>query len=184
MGRLEKLVNVAIVVLCIAVVGDIVRRNISSSAGSSLATTPKSDRPVYKAGEIFEPVANFRPAPGKTSLVLVVRDGCAFCAASMPFYQRIAARLHDAPSAAKSIEFVSVCPGSEGECNAYVKSHGLLVDRVVGIQKNAMADMKVTGTPTLILVDAAGKVESVWTGQLSQKRESEVMDAIGKRIAH
>lgn len=182
MGRMEKLVNFVIVVVCIAIVGDIVRRNFSPAEAP--AAPPSTSRPTYKPGETFDAVDGFKPTAGKASLVLAVKDGCGYCAASMPFYQRIAARLQAVPAEARSLEFVSVCPASSEECSAYLKSHALTVDRVAGIQKGGLADIKVAGTPTLMLVDASGKVEAVWVGQLSQKREGEVMDAIGKRVTH
>lgn len=44
----------------------------------------------------------------------------------------------------------------------------------------SLASMNVTGTPTLLLVDATGKVKKEWVGQLSQIEEREVKDSLMK----
>lgn len=197
----DKLSSVAIVVLCTALVGDIIHRNITrgstaaptnaaapsaaarsgnpTAAAAIAAGAPKTDRIPYSPGEAFKPVAGFSPSPGKASLVLVVKDGCPFCTASMPFYQKMSAKLQHA----RSMEFVGVCPQEEAMCNAYLKSHDLTFTRTVGIASSVMADMRVLGTPTIMLIGETGKVENVWLGKLTQQREDEVVAAIDRKLS-
>jgi hypothetical protein len=68
-----------------------------------------------------------------------------------------------------------VLPQDEAEARKYVESLGLKID---DIRKVSLDSIGVSGTPTLILVDRAGKVKKVWVGQLPAERESEVTSSL------
>jgi hypothetical protein len=52
---------------------------------------------------------------------------------------------------------------------------GILADDVVN---SSLADIRIAATPTLLLVDQAGRVRNAWVGKLDEKGEKEVETAL------
>jgi thioredoxin-related protein len=106
------------------------------------------------------------------TLLLVLRKGCHFCEDSVPFYQRlVAAQQQDGSTTA----LIAVFPDKEGAVKEVMKSEGLNVRGLAGV---SLERLKVSGTPTLLLVDDKGTVLNVWMGVLSPRQEIEVMKAL------
>lgn len=175
MSKLEKLTNLSIILVCLVLTGDFAYRRISAGAPIPTAKKLPAAKPAYAVGTPFPTLTNFRPEAGKRSLVLVVRDGCKFCDASMPFYQRLAIMIKRTPGT----EMVGVCLNPADVCANYFGKNGVPVTRSVtaGTDK-----LKISGTPTLVLVDEQGRVDSVWVGQLPDVREQEVVSALVGRM--
>ena len=55
----------------------------------------------------------------------------------------------------------------------YLRLHGLTVDQIVSV-----AQSRVRGTPTLLLVDRSGVIEAVWLGKVSRDVEQEIISAV------
>ncbi len=107
-------------------------------------------------------------ANGRT-LVLAISTGCHFCTDSAPFFQRIS------KTRPTSTKILAVLPQTVEESRKYLDQVGVRVDDV----KQAPLDaIKVTGTPTLLLVDKAGTVTDVWIGKLSADGEAEVLHVL------
>jgi Redoxin len=177
---LEKAANVGIVFVCCAVVADIGYRHFGPQpppAETSTAAT-RSNLIQYKVGETVEQIPGLTSQPGTRSLLFVVRSTCPYCTRSMDFYQRVVqqARSEHAP-----VQLVGVCLEPADVCEHYFKTHHLTMDRTVGVD---IGSIKVTGTPTLLMVDDAGKVTSVWTGALSPAREQTVLAAIAQKAGN
>ena len=62
----------------------------------------------------------------------------------------------------------------------YLKGLGVAIEDV---RQARFRNLDIEGTPTLILVDQDGRVESKWLGKLSPQREVEVFRAIGVKDA-
>jgi hypothetical protein len=101
------------------------------------------------------------------TLVLALRKGCIYCSESAPFYQRVTkiARTHN-------VKLVAVLPGRSQESQEYLAELGL-VD--IDIRQSSLRDIKVGGTPTLLLADGEGRVTDFWVGKLSTNVEEEVI---------
>ncbi len=112
------------------------------------------------------------PRSGQT-LLLALSTGCHFCTDSAPFYQRIS-KEHGAT------HLVAVFPEEISQGEKYLTKLGVKVDEV---KQASFGELGISGTPTLVLVDNAGKVISVWEGALPPNRETEVLGRLKEDIA-
>jgi hypothetical protein len=106
------------------------------------------------------------------TLVMAIRQGCSFCEASMPFYKR----LSDLRKADRiRARLLAVMPDPEAAASAQLQARGVDVE---GTFHQPLQSLYVSATPTLLLVNAEGKVERAWVGQLTPQQESEVVSAV------
>ena len=63
-------------------------------------------------------------------------------------------------------------PQTPEEGRKYLDGEGVQVDDV---KQAALSSIGVAGTPTLLLVDARGKVSDVWRGKLQPDEEEKVI---------
>jgi hypothetical protein len=170
---LDKLTNVAILGLCIVVAGDLVYRDVIRPEAVAQAGPA---RPVpLKAGEAFPKLAGLQQEPGKSSLLLVVRSGCKYCAESVPFYQEL---VREVRSSKIPVQLVGVCLESEKACADYFAQIKVAVDATIGAPRGLE---KIQGTPTIVMLDPSGKVAETWVGALNPDREKAVIAAVSKR---
>src|SRR5271156_1561788 len=127
--------------------------------------TPESNnRPwTYKRGDhiaslIWQTMPDARP-----TVVLVNRSGCHFCTASMPFYAELVRVAADVGA-----EVVSVTPEDTETNKQYLDLNHVQVDRIVRLKDTPL---KVSGTPTLIVVDRSKTVLGAWVGELASDDE-------------
>lgn len=108
------------------------------------------------------------------SLLLALRKGCHFCEDSMPFYREL---LKTEKSGGSKARLVAVLPDSETDATRVVRDAQLDVPMVAPFQ---LQEIRVTGTPTVILVDGKGTVEKVWVGEQDAAGQQAIRDAIRK----
>jgi hypothetical protein len=172
---LEKAANVGIVVVSCAIVADIGYRHF---VPAPVASSPVAARPApieYKVGDTLEPIPGLPASPGSRSLLFVVRSTCPYCTQSMDFYQRV---VQQTRSDHLPVRLVGVCLEGLDACNAYFKAHNVSMDLTVGV---TLGSIKVSGTPTLLLLDERNKVTSVWTGTLAPSREQAFLLALAQK---
>jgi hypothetical protein len=176
MIRLDKLTDVAIILLCIGVGCDLGYRYFVSPSRTTLQTTESKRQ--YRPGETLQPIPGLSLRPLKNALLFVVSSGCTYCHESVPFYQELMAAVRASP---EPVQLVGVCLESQASCTAYFKSKELVFDAVVGVERGTV---KIAGTPTLLLVDERRTIKSVWTGLLPAGGQTAVRNAIlGKNAA-
>lgn len=108
------------------------------------------------------------------TLTLFLRVGCHYCEDSMPFYRS----LNELDKNGRlSSHLLTVMQDGMHTEDAYLEAHGLRLDRVFS---EPFEPLKVSGTPTLLLVNARGRIEKAWVGQLSPQAEKEVIAAVEK----
>ena len=105
------------------------------------------------------------------TLVLGIRKGCHFCEDSGPFYQRLIAQQQRGGS---NPDILAVFPDTADAAKEVVQSEGLGVHTLAGVP---LEKLKISGTPTLLLVDRSGTVMNVWIGMLTPRQELEVIKA-------
>ena len=105
------------------------------------------------------------------TVVLVLRKGCHFCEDSAPFYQRLVTKQQQDGS---STGIVAVFPDAADAVKEVVQSEGLGVRALAGVP---LERLKVSGTPTVLMVDRNGTVLNAWIGMLSPRQELDVMRA-------
>ena len=69
---------------------------------------------------------------------------------------------------------MAVFPDAADAVKEVVQSEGLRVHALAGVP---LERLKISGTPTLLLVDRSGTVMNAWIGMLSPRQELEVMRA-------
>lgn len=158
--KIEIASNVAIIVLAIVLVGVFVRNYWLKPQPAELESA--------KVGQQLN-LANW-PASGNT-LVFGLSTTCHFCSESAGFYKELVQKC-----AEQHVRTVAVLPQSLAEAKAYLQGEGVDVNEV---RQMTLSDIKVAGTPTLILVDANRVVKAVWIGKLSPDQEKGVYAKLG-----
>ena len=99
------------------------------------------------------------------TLMMVVQSDCRYCEQSKPFYERL-------PRSGDLQVIIAAPPGDLG-----IDSYRELVrpDDIVFV---GPGELPVSATPTLLLVNGEGVVESAWIGLLNGQREAEVIEAL------
>lgn len=117
-------------------------------------------------------VSNIDWRGNESTLVMVLQKGCRYCEESAPFYQRLTRALEGRAD----VRLVAALPQEAGESRAYLDGLGVPVRDVVQVPPSSFG---VRGTPTLVLVDRAGKVKGIWSGMLNSEQESKVSEQLG-----
>jgi len=167
---LETAVNVATLITCTAIL---------VTLGQGLwarAHRPQPIQPFHEGDRL--PVFNGLELDGADrTLVMVLRHDCRYCAESLPFYQSLSTR--GATHEGKIKRQIAILTGDDPEtARHYVSANRLNVSMVVSIPEKQRQDLKVTGTPTLMLVDRAGVIRRLWIGKLDAAGEQEVKLAL------
>jgi hypothetical protein len=160
--KIEALANVMVILLAVAL-GSVYLRDQFSSSGPQPTEV--------KAGDRLPSLDGWDWGAHDRTLVLALRKGCHYCEDSAPFYQRLVAQQQKGGS---DSSIVAVFPDSTHTVNEVVQSEGLGVHAVAGVP---LEKLKISGTPTLLLVDRSGIVRNAWIGMLSPRQELEVMGA-------
>ncbi len=87
----------------------------------------------------------------------------------MPFYARVKAAAKDGRFI---VAFESLSP--EQALTTYLADHGLTNITI----KQSIPPPGVTGTPTLLVTDASGRVVKSWAGRLSSKQERDLLGLV------
>lgn len=154
---LETTTNVAIIVLAIFVIGNFLLGRIK----------PREDNPAPLVGAKVD-LKGAKWEENSSTLLLVLQKGCRYCEESAAFYHR----LYDERAQRSKPKIIAVIPGDKTESSHYLLERDILVDDVISTPLSAI---KVSATPTLLLVDRSGRVSNVWVGKLNESKEREVI---------
>src|ERR1700683_4205718 len=140
--------NVLTIALALLVAVVLVRVNLTPTHVRA------SDRPSIKVGADMSrvPLKVNWSGNGQT-LVLGLQTTCHFCTDSAPFFRRLA------NAATGNAKTVAVLPQPIDVSKRYLDGLGVHVDE---IRQASLSTVGVSGTPTLLLVDASGHVKDVW----------------------
>ena len=161
-SRIEAVANVIVIAFAVVVGSVFLKDRLSPPA-------PEPD--AVKAGDKLANLDGWDWAAHDQTLVLGLRKGCHFCEDSAPFYQRLIAQQRQGGS---NSTIVAVFPDTADTAKEVLQSEGLGVQAVGGVP---LGTMKISGTPTLLLVDRSGTVLNTWIGMLSPRQELEVIRA-------
>jgi thioredoxin-related protein len=98
------------------------------------------------------------------TLVVAVRKGCVYCERSYPLYRRLDGLEH---SNSLKAHMLVVMPDDPVSGAALLKSQQITSQ---SIPSTFLSDIKVSGTPTLLLVDANGRLLQSWVGELDSSK--------------
>jgi len=170
-SALDTAANIAIIVVCIVAVFYLslqIRDRFTNRPGAG----PRL--PEIQTGETFPALAQVVPAGADRALVVAVAPTCHFCEESMPFYKRLVDERNQKGSQTRVVAALAQESAKAGEqqnmANAGVQPDGLVV--------LDFKEVKVQGTPTILLVDRQGKVLNVWIGKQGSGGEDEILAAL------
>ena len=107
------------------------------------------------------------------TLLMIVASGCKYCTESMPYYRELRSRLK---AAGVPVQLAAIGMEPAEQLSNYVRSHDLQVESVGTVEKGTW---KSRATPTLRLVNRAGRVQRSWVGLLSKEGQQDLEAALG-----
>jgi hypothetical protein len=124
-------------------------------------------------GTRLQNIAGLDWAAHDATLVLALRQGCHFCEQSMPFYRRLS-DLSDKHTIEPFL--VAAFPDDSNQVADVVRTNALTIPTLHDV--SLLEDLKVSGTPTILLVDKRGVAAKIWSGRLTPSGEADVINAI------
>jgi hypothetical protein len=155
-----RFVDAVFACCCVAIAGGTAARWLDP------AETHAAREQVIAAGaaDPFGLVASSH-APG-ARLYVMVSTSCRVCTDSLPFYRQLA----DAGRrAGGDVRFVGI--ERDDDIRAYLQRAGIGQPLVTSVARPP----NVPGTPTIVAVDAGGRVARSWAGRLNRRQEREVL---------
>lgn len=162
-SNLEVTVNVIIAVAVVIVAGIAVKNYFHKSTAARLGA-PSAQ--IVAGARIIVPDVNWQE--NQKTLVFFLKKDCKFCTASAPFYRQLIAE-----ALKRNVKLLAIVPNSIQQGREYISSLGLPIE---DIKTGSLTAYKISGTPTVLLVDNQGTVRSVWVGGVSPEREQEIKD--------
>ncbi len=163
-SKLEVITNLAILIVAVLLAIILLKEHI----------LPKP-RPTRHAGIS---VGSLVQLPGVSwnvkdkTLVLGLNTQCRYCAESSSFYRT----LTEALANNKGAQIIAVFPQPTSESTDCLKKRHIEVSSLV---QRDLSSLQMPGTPTLLLVDRAGRVVKKWFGKLNSDQEATVWSALG-----
>jgi hypothetical protein len=111
-----------------------------------------------------------------TNVVIAVRSTCKFCAASMPFFRRLAeVGRNGAP-----MSLIAVSSEPAETTRYFLGKGGVAASQVF---QRPLEPLGITATPTVLVADARGLVEKEYVGTLSPAQETELLAMVAGQRA-
>jgi hypothetical protein len=155
----ERCSHVTFVTVCVVLLVAGVFRYMPHTATAHA----KVERPG--ADDVLDPALLDIPHDTESILLIAISPGCRYCADSMPFYSRVLtlsrkSRRHVAVVFSSSFPVAITRP--------YLLGHHVDAGHVVQTPPGIL----VTGTPTVMLAGADGRVTARWLGRLDPTQET------------
>ena len=166
---IETSSNLAILVVC-GLIGYTLITHKSLNFGRS----PEGTQEAQLVGQTLPALPGHSWSGHSKTLVVALRKGCSHCDASLPFYKQLS-DLQNSNQLHAHLLAVMPDPAVVGEQE--LASNGVHVENVFN---QSLETMKVPGTPTLLLLNANGRIDKAWVGELPPARQKEVINALEK----
>ncbi len=166
MSRLDTAANVTMVLVGLAVIGEIGYRHIASDASGASLSRSRTSEGAIRVGDEFS-MPGLSLARDAASLVLVVSSRCRFCQESVPFYETLSLSARS-----RRIRTVGVCVDNERGCRDLFEAGHVELDALVSAPPGSL---RIAGTPTLIVLDRSHRVRGVWKGRVSEAEQRNLL---------
>jgi len=158
----EAIANVAVILVALAV-GYVVLARYAAANRAPMSV---------EAGDRLDKVPGLDWKQHERTLVLALNTGCHFCEESGPFYQKLAVAQEQGGI---DLGVVAVFPNDAEMVRQFMTKDNLHIRSVAA---TPLENLRVSATPTLILVDKDGRVERSWIGLLSPPEELELFKSL------
>jgi hypothetical protein len=174
--RLEHVGQIAFITMCVTVTAAAVLyvTRVSSKDGSTNSIVMDG---VEREIRVELPAAVFGDTGKGPVALLVLSTKCRFCTESVPFYRRLL-RSEVVQQGRLSLGVVSLQPVDE--MRRYLAANDLAIERVI---PGSLLGLRVRGTPTLVLLNETGVVESSWVGRLNDVQENDFAEATRRLVS-
>jgi len=125
-------------------------------------------------GVTLPSLPGYRWGDHQKTLVLAIRKGCHYCDSSLPFYKQLGGL---EKNNALHAHLLAVMPDDPAAGTADLRSGGVSVEALFN---QPLSSIQVSGTPTLFLVDAKGRIEHSWVGELTPQGEKDLVATLEK----
>jgi hypothetical protein len=158
--------NVVVVLFAVVAIGVLVK-NYFAPQGVKTSV-------AIKKGSTLPAIAGVDYKQTQRTLILALNVDCRYCSKSVPFYNWLAESRQEN---AGQFNIVAAFINKDARLvKSYTEEKQLSVQAIAGVDLDKLG---VHMTPTLILVDSAGRVLDSWRGALEPDGEREVFDALG-----
>ncbi|HEX8283238.1 MAG TPA: redoxin domain-containing protein [Pyrinomonadaceae bacterium] len=145
-GNIEVGAQVAIAIAMLLIAGVVVKRNFFPTPAAT------SNHPQIESLNV--PGVDWQQ--NHKTLVFFLMKDCVYCKSSAPLYREL---IEEASK--RGVKLLAILPNRLEQARAYVRSLDLPIEDV---RSGPLSDYQVSGTPTVLFVDAQGKVRSAWFG--------------------
>jgi peroxiredoxin len=178
--KTSRLADVAVIIACVAVVTHVgLQYRGGARASGAAAVAPPASRAAgilpYKAGEKSPTLDRVAYNSADRTLLMFVKSTCTYCTQSMPFYVKLA---EARKRMGGKVRLVAISPDPPEVLANYLSSHGVTVDTQVAVTPLQMQQIRIRGTPTLVLADTRGTIQEAWMGRLPPENEPAVLKAL------
>jgi thioredoxin-related protein len=156
--KIEIATNILIVLIMLLLGGSYLKTRLGHSSDVGLTI-----------GNKLEPPKGYNWREHGQTLVVAVRKGCTYCERSYPFYRRLESLEHGNHLKA---HMLMVMPDDPSSGAALLAEQGITSQSIGNIP---LSSIKVSGTPTLLLVDANGRLLQRWVGELDASNTEAVL---------
>lgn len=160
-ANIELAAQVVIAIAVVIAAGVLVKRNVWPGLGSGRVAG------ISTGERLSIPTIDW--ARNKKSLVFFLKKDCPYCTSSAGLYRQL---LEDATK--RNVKCLAVFPNAPEEARKYLEYIELPIENVY---TGPLGEFKISGTPTVLFVDEAGIVRSVWIGAQTD-REQEMRDQL------
>ena len=134
----------------------------------AMGYTPPPAEPAYRAGQTIDTPAEWRQPSGPT-LVVFAQSACGACQKAHPFFTALFKEL----DGRAAVVLASHGPNRTEE-SKYGHDLGLPETSI----KMTPPGLRVQATPTVVLVDPAGKILAAWEGVGPEKQQAVIREKI------
>lgn len=115
-------------------------------------------------------VPNINWKENDKNLLIVLKQGCPFCAESAGFYQKLISETNK-----NNVRVIAVLPQDIKESKKYLNELNIPIQE---IRQSSLESINVSGVPTLALIDKNGVVTNTWIGKLTPEEELNVIKTL------
>jgi hypothetical protein len=170
----ETFANMSIALMCLVVSYAAFDRYVMPSTSGAPAAAAGS----FNAGDrATTDLEQLRLGDAQLTALVVLSNTCIYCIESAGFYRRLA-ELETRAGGRFQTLFLGV--GGASDAEQFASTHHLERAKARATPPDLQA--RVPGTPTLILIDARGRVTHSWVGKLSKPQEEEVVASVSQGI--
>ena len=172
MRKLEVFANCSIIIVALIICATTIKEHWLSDSRAPRPAAVTDSRLLSTHLEV--PGVDWESA--NKTIVMALSTQCHFCQESAPFYKSVS----ESPAVkSKRIAVMMIFPQSSDEAESFARTKDIHPGRILSMN---LQQLGISSTPTMFLVDHAGKIEKMWIGVLSEDQQRQLLGDL-KRIS-